>query len=643
MDHMGKNPVNISKNSYRLVFERAIYSANHTALRACFQKELGLSGDRIETLLQRPPGVLMDSASRHDVELLQRELENMGGLAALFHLVTFPSLPFHLCQEHERQIKRELSKTLRCRARLALILVQVETDPQGAEMPSMLGSFSRELSAEFRESDTVIGIDDRRLILLGFATDRKGSVPLRNKLSRILKVRLGDQMKLSMGRALFPEDARNLRELICLAEEKRHGGKGGRVGKATGPPCDTAAPKEKKTAVSGEEEKGAAHSLQSGFVAARGRGFLRLLAMDPHVLWRALCQLPRAGQVAFLNRIPVDSPMLPVLAEMIRSQKAPAARKQEEQYAEAIFEQMELSSGITGRLKTRDRILALLSEGEDLPTLPAVASEIFQLASTPNASAEDLTAVIMNDPSLTSKLLKTVNSAYYGRTQEIESLQDAVVHLGTEEVVDFAFGLAAAKVFDIAAKTEGVDPKALWHHCLFTALIAQDLCRNFPEAGVDSSRIFTAGLLHDVGKIFVMESYAVPYREILGHGSRHLLPIFELEEEILGVSHATIGRHLSCGWNLPQPLVQAIAFHHQPAAAPDYSRLCAIVGFADYLYYEAIRLDDAQSRADGWLTYGHWRILTRMFPGLTTDRLGKMVKDTQALMSANADLIEIFN
>ena len=282
-----------------------------------------------------------------------------------------------------------------------------------------------------------------------------------------------------------------------------------------------------------------------------------------------------------------------------------------------------------------------LNQSEDLPTLPSVATQIFNIASDPDSSGTELAAIVTRDPALTSKLLKTVNSAFYGSPQKISSVKHAIVLLGTEEIMDIAFGLAAAKVFDIKPLQGILDPKFLWHHAICTALIAQSLGRNLPQ--FRDIGIFTAGLLHDVGKIFLIANYPDTYRQS-SQDSDHLeLPLFEMEEDYFGINHAIIGKHLSSQWNLPEVLVNAIAYHHQPYSAPSHSGVAAIAGLSNYLYYRATGAGQMPYESNGktqWLTVGHWIFLAQLFRNLDTRMLDDMTRSAAAIMEENREYLD---
>ena len=522
-----------------------------------------------------------------------------------------------------------------------LFLVQVASGKPRSVLPSMMGHFEEELAEHFRQSDTVIGIDDSRIILLGFSTGTEGVESIQKKIDRVLKQLLGEEIQMSMGFSLFPEEARSLTELMHLAELKRK-----EHDRIVRPETQVASSPQAATADVSQTNKAGLTPLQLCFTKARGRIFKRLLNMDPETLWLGLSRLPQAKQKQFLVRLPFESPLVPVLKEKIDAQHQPVSNTAAEKHFEAIIYQMELEEGLEERKEIQRKVLSKLNRAEALPTLPSIAGYVFKIASNPNSSAGDLTRVIVNDPALTSKLLKIVNSAFYGVPKKIGTVKQAVVILGTDEIMDLAFGMAAAKVFEIKSVEGLYDPKAVWHHSMCIGLIAQYLCQRLPKYRENNLGVFTAGLLHDFGKIFLAEHFPEMYGRIHADSNKHELPVFELEEETFGLNHAVIGKLLASNWNLPEALVQAVAFHHQPFSASSHSQLAAIIGLADYLYYEGSMSDDLSEEVPvlpPQLTVGHWSFLTQLFRGMDSEQLKKMKEEAVAIVENNQDLFAILD
>jgi putative nucleotidyltransferase with HDIG domain len=618
--------------NYRLIFRGLASNADLKKLFVYLQKDLGLSQNKIQSLIASAPRVLHDFEGQPVAELSRSTLSNMGCFTHLEPVITYSFLNFDILQKHERLIKKELNKVLRCRTSLVMLLIQIESGLSTAQLPSMMGAFEDQLADFFRESDTVIGIDDFRILVLGFATDRVGVRLLQGKAHRIVKKLLGDEVVVHTGYSIYPEDAQNLEKLIYLASLP---------GKDTindGLPITSNQQFINAPPPNLLKEKDGPTPLQLCFTKARGKIFKRLLNMDSQTLFLGLGKIPQTQQKEFLCRLPFDFPLIPVLEEYISTQSDLLSDPSAERHFNAIIDQMELEAGIANRDELQDKLLFRLSQIDDLPTLPSIAIQIFSIASNPESSGKELVTIIMQDPALTSKILKTVNSAFYGNPQTISSVQQAVVLLGNDEIVDLAFGLAVAKVFDVKPLPGMIDPTFLWHHAICTALIAQHLCREIPQyKGIS---VFTAGLLHDVGKIFLMEKFADIYRQVYAETAQYNLPLFELEEDYLGMNHAIIGKHLSSNWNLPEHLVQAISHHHQPANATAHSELAAVTGLANYLYYRALGVDQSSQEGhshDHWLTVGHWMFLTRLFKDMGQNKLDEMTRDAAAIIKENQD------
>lgn len=620
---------------FRLIFQRIIAGTRMSRVISHLREGLTLPEERVRVILTSPPRVLRTYASQHDAEQAQMELEKLGVLSEVDPVTLHPDLPFAVPRGFETVLRREISRVLRCKTSLALFLVSVLPHDSSRITPSFLGNFRRDIAESFRESDAVEGIDETTMVLVGFCTDLTGSVVVREKLIRVIRDAFGDDMPLSVGTVLFPDDARTIWDLMRVAADNRVGvtpmasalrmaGEGNPA--SEGPPLV----QEKK------------RSFCEYFENIRGQIFYRLLNMPPESIWVGLSHLTPMKRDRFLDRLPHDSPLLDPLRRMVGAGKAAETNPNARRHFEAIMHQMSLEEGLVSRERLEKEVRAILDRGEDLPTLPVVAMKVFRLATEEDTSADQLSEVVSTDPALTSKLLKTVNSAFYGNQQKIENIRHALTILGTTELVDIAFGLATAKVFQVKSGKGFINPEILWRHSVRTAVIAQYLGAKARMG--ESAGIFTAGLLHDVGIIFGLDHFEQVYERIYQLQSQRHLPLFDLEEEQFGFNHATIGLHLARNWNLPQSLVEAIAYHHQPYEAPEYAKLAALVGLADYLDLRVNGIQE-RDRADllretlPWLTYGHWRILKDVFPALSVEWLDDMTEEARTVIEARNSLI----
>lgn len=393
-----------------------------------------------------------------------------------------------------------------------------------------------------------------------------------------------------------------------------------------------------------EKEQAKFDKVQVYFSKARGKIFKRLLNIDPETLWMGLCRMPSDEQMDFLNRIPFDSPVKPILEQALRDENKPVPGGKGNRELGTIIYYTELEDGLEEREKIHEMVLSKLNHVETLPTLPSIANQVMRLVSDPDSSIADLTEIIIKDPSLTSKTLQVVNSASYGFYRKIGTVKQAVALLGTGEVSSIAFALTAAKVINTSSIGHLYSPKGLWHHSMATGLICQHMCRQFPE--FRTSGAFTAGLLHDFGKIFLIQNFPDIYGKVHSEIQENDIPVFELEEELFGINHAFIGEYLATNWNLPEALVQAIAFHHQPASASNYSELAALIGLADYLYHQAALTGELPKEAPSFpakLSSVHFEILSGLFKKLDVDHLKTMTQKAIDIIQENSEIFNILS
>jgi putative nucleotidyltransferase with HDIG domain len=196
-----------------------------------------------------------------------------------------------------------------------------------------------------------------------------------------------------------------------------------------------------------------------------------------------------------------------------------------------------------------------------LPTLPTIVTQLIALVGDPRSSARDVAKLISTDQALTAKILKVANSAFYGFPRKIATVQLAIVVLGFEAVKNLGLSVAVLKRFSSGADHELFDRQRFWEHAISCGVAARMLARKYDIRVGDEA--FVGGILHDIGKLILIEYFFDEFAEALELAEAEEISIVEAEEQVLGVTHAEVGGWLAEKWNLPPSLVETIAYHHR--------------------------------------------------------------------------------
>ncbi len=232
----------------------------------------------------------------------------------------------------------------------------------------------------------------------------------------------------------------------------------------------------------------------------------------------------------------------------------------------------------------QNKVKQVISNIRNLPTPPIVFNQIQNALSQPHISAGQIAAILSEDPAMSAKVLKLTNSAFYGLAREIESVKQAVVVIGLEAVRNLVLSASVMEMFS----GDHIDPgyqEHYWRHSLATASASRILANNAKsKAMIESDAAFSAGLLHDIGKMVIACYLPNEFKQIVTKRQEQpTAPDFAIEEQVLGYTHAQIGGYLATQWKLPAKLCHAIIFHHRPELCPLDDLSPFIVNVANYI------------------------------------------------------------
>lgn len=209
-----------------------------------------------------------------------------------------------------------------------------------------------------------------------------------------------------------------------------------------------------------------------------------------------------------------------------------------------------------------------------LPTVPSVLKRLSTVIEKPRITIVEISAFISNDPALTTKVLKMVNSAIYGFPGRIASVSHATMLLGLNVIKGLLLGVS---VFELMQKTMS----GLYEHSLACAIASRVIAqkKNLKEP----EEVSVAGLLHDIGKVILTLEFAQEYEAAMKEAQEKKMSIFDAEKNQFSATHADVGGWLAEKWRFPRNLIEVIEFHHRPMMAKNAPLETAIVHMADLL------------------------------------------------------------
>ncbi|HWA55799.1 MAG TPA: HDOD domain-containing protein [Gemmatimonadales bacterium] len=216
----------------------------------------------------------------------------------------------------------------------------------------------------------------------------------------------------------------------------------------------------------------------------------------------------------------------------------------------------------------------------NVASLPGVYLKLTEVVSDPRSSAADVGRVIAEDPGLTARLLKLVNSAMYNFPSRIETVSHAISIVGTAQLQDLALATSVIRLF--ANMPQGlVTMESFWRHSVACGVAARAIAARRRETNVE--RFFVAGLLHDIGRPVMYMQAPEQSRTAVSRSREERVPLVALEHQLFGFDHTHVGHALLDQWKLPPALREAVAQHHHPERAQRFPTEAAVVHVADIL------------------------------------------------------------
>jgi len=252
------------------------------------------------------------------------------------------------------------------------------------------------------------------------------------------------------------------------------------------------------------------------------------------------------------------------------------------QYLSKPCDAEELRKAIARAFTLRDllgneRLKQLTTRIKNLPTLPALQNQLTDELRKDSPSMERIGEIISRDIGMTAKILQLVNSAFFGLGQPINSAVEAVIYLGLNTIRSLVMSVEIFSQYDQkTCKSFSLD--VLASHSWKTGVMSRCVAQQERQDLKFLDQCFLAGLLHDIGQLVLAFGLQEEYSAVIAQAMTENLPIWQVEQEVFGASHADVGAYLLALWGLPNPIIEAVALHHQPArcATPEFSPAIAV-------------------------------------------------------------------
>ncbi len=221
----------------------------------------------------------------------------------------------------------------------------------------------------------------------------------------------------------------------------------------------------------------------------------------------------------------------------------------------------------------------IVSEVEALPPLPDTVLKVINVINNPSSTIDQIVDAVKYDQAITSEILRLCNSAYFGVVRKVTSLNDALVVLGNVKLLQMVMAVHTNSLLSQGQSGYGLAPGALWKQSVAVAIASSALAARLQIP--NGNMLFTAGLLHDIGKMVLNEHVADKFAELVRRVAEDKISFAEAEQQVLGFSHEEVGAMVGEKWHLPPEIIQCIKYHHAPGQLDPPDPLVDVVYLAN--------------------------------------------------------------
>jgi putative nucleotidyltransferase with HDIG domain len=222
----------------------------------------------------------------------------------------------------------------------------------------------------------------------------------------------------------------------------------------------------------------------------------------------------------------------------------------------------------------------ILDDVKSFPSMPATALKLLTLLKDENTSNTQIEQILRYEPGLTANILKLTNSAFFGLPKQIGSIRQAILMIGWKKLIQIVLASCVSAIIDKPVQGYDLSPGDLWRHSIAVSVASEILVKELNLSV--SEEVFTAALLHDVGKM-VLGRYVKDDIAVIDGEELQDVPFEQVERSIFGIDHAEIGANILRRWSFPPSMITAVRWHHDPDGAPKTSHLIDVVHVADVL------------------------------------------------------------